>query len=180
MAVAARGLAIAISVLMKIAAAALPVYFIYPLGKRFAESWMGVRAPIDGFGPGLLVAVGVLVAFVASSALAASGTTRACIVRVCRTTALLVAASMAFVLFAWLAQIPTPSHGAEMIAKQMYVKYPPVEAIWPLMGLAQLVGFIVLCTDIALTLGILSMCAPAEPPSRRGSASTAGTSSAAS
>jgi len=178
--VAARGLAIAIAVLMKIAAAALPVYYIYPLGKRFAESWMGVRNPADGFGPGLLVAVGVFVAFVASSALAASGTSRACLVRACRTTAVLVAASMAFVLFAWLAQIPTPSRGAEMIATQMYVKYPPIEAIWPLMGLAQLVGFVVLCTDIALTLGILRMCASEQPPSRDGSASTADTSTAAS
>lgn len=166
--------------LMKIAAAAFPVYYIYPLGKRFAESWMGVRNPADGFGPGLLVAVGVFVAFVASSALAASGTSRACMVRVSRTTALLVAASMAFVVFAWLVQIPTPSQGAEMIAKQMYVKYPPIEAIWPLMGLAQLVGFVVLCADVALTFGILGACASEKPRSRGGSANTEGTSTAAS
>ncbi len=174
-----RGLPVAIALAVKIAAAVLPVYYMYPLGIRFAESWMRVRDPRDGFGNGFLVALGVFVAFVGSSALAASGAGRTCMVRACAATAWLVGSSTAVVLAAWLTKIPSPSRGAEMIATHMYVKYPPIEAIWPLIDLARSFGFVTLLADIATTIAIVRSCAPRQRSSRDVSASTAGTSTAA-
>jgi hypothetical protein len=166
-------LVLALGVALKFVVAYEALDYLMPTALSFAQSGMGVRAPLEGFGGGALYAVAVIAAFALTSALAALGAGRERIRQATRTTALLVSgtAAFAFVTFAPAALSP---HNAELVRTGDFNKYPPFLAAQDLRDTAMPLGAIVLVIDVVLTTIIVLRKRPAAP-----ALNTAGTSRAA-
>ena len=163
MRLAALLLALSLGIALKFVVAYEALDYLMPTALRFAQSGMGVRAPLDGFGGGALYAVMVIAAFVLTSALAALGAGRERIRQACRTTALLVSGTAAFA-FATFAPAALSRHNAEILRTGSFNKYPPFVAAQDLRDTAMPLGAIILLTDVVLTtIIVLRKRRPAAP-----------------
>jgi hypothetical protein len=147
---ALRVLAVVVATSLKLVVAYVTLDYLMPVAIRFAESGMGVRAPLDGFGGGALYEAVVVAAFVATSAFAARGAGRERLLLACKATAITIGGSSLF-MFATFAPAALSPHSAKLTQTQMYVKYPPFRAAEDLRDNAMPFGGIVLIVDALLT-----------------------------
>jgi hypothetical protein len=148
-------LVVVLVVALKLVVAYAALDYLMPVAIRFAESGMGVRPPLDGFGGGLLYVAAVIAAFVGTSALAALVARRDRLLQACRATALLTSATAVVLFYVFFPSALLSDYNAAKIRAQMYVKYPPFRAAEDLRDTSMPFGALVLLADIALTLGIV-------------------------
>jgi hypothetical protein len=158
-----RVLVVMLAVALKLVVAYVALDYLLPVAKRFAESGMGVRSPLDGFGGGLLYVAAVIAAFVATSAFAALGAGRDRLVRACRATALLTSVTALLLFYVFFPSALFSDYNAAEIRAQMYVKYPPFRAAEDLRDTSMSIGAFVLLADIVLTVVIVTRRRSAAP-----------------
>ncbi|MBV8369823.1 MAG: hypothetical protein JO036_12980 [Candidatus Eremiobacteraeota bacterium] len=155
-------LALALGVGLKFVVAYEALDYLMPTALSFAESGMGGRAPLEGFGGGALYAAAVIGAFVLTSALAALGAGRERIRQATRTTALLISATAAFA-FATFAPAALSPHNAQLVRTGEFNEYPPSRSAGDLRDTSMPLGAIVLLIDVVLTTIIVLRKRPAAP-----------------